>query len=536
VAIFVGLKVQRRKMVNLRRNLVSLFLILAINISVAGKIRAENDFFDVYDLSVEGDQVDYLVDDLNNDGLNDCLFFHTKKDKIISRHFSIFYQTVNGFSNKADQSFKVDADAIIFDIADVNTKSGKEIVFFKSTGVFYYERELRHYNQTPKILLKTNSIFKLPDKIFLEYLDFARDLNDDGIDEIMVPQFNNYAIYCKDRNGDYGLESMLNVRMQNSIISSKEVSRYLVSSFVTPNIIIADYNRDQKDDIIIIQDTYLKVFFQDKQGNYSNNNSKYVELGFEIAQAYSLRLRNINPDQRNRLKDRVGIRCLRDINGDGLLDIVIEKLILGGGVLNPKKQVHVFFGKEAPGDSLESGIFNKVPDHIISNPGFQVRSWVVDLNNDKKLDIMVPAIQIGLFNIISMLITGNINVTSFVYLMDDAGRYPEEPDDVLNFTVEFDRTGRKLPVGNFDGDYNGDGRMDLLGADGDNLEIRYSAEDGKINEDTDVRFPIEIPNNGRKVKPRKINADAKSDVVIIYPRIQDENTIRENNVCILISK
>lgn len=523
-------------MVNLSKNLISLFLIIAISSFVAGESRAENDFFDVYNLCLEGDHVDYLVDDLNNDGLNDCLFFHTKKNKVISRHFSIFYQTVNGFNNKADQSFEIDPEAIIFDTADVHMKSGKEIVFFKSTGVFYYEREDGHYNQTPKILLKTNSIFKLADKTFLEHLDFARDLNDDGIDEIMVPQFNNCVIYYRDRNGGYGLKSRLNVRMQNSIVSSKEVSRYLVSSFVTPNIIIADYNRDQRNDIIVIQDTYLKVFFQDKQGNYSNDNSKYIDLGFEITQAYSLKLRNINPEQRDRLKDRAGIRCLRDINDDGLLDIVIEKLLLGGGNLNPKKQIHVFFGKEVSGDSLKGGIFNKVPDHIITNSGFQVRSWVVDLNNDRKLDIMVPVIQIGLFNIISMLLTGDINVTSFVYLMDDTGRYPKEADDVLSFTVEFDRTGRKLPVANFDGDYNGDGRIDLLGADEDNLVIHYCAGDGKINEDTDVKFPIEIPNNGRKVKPRKINADAKSDVVIIYPRIQNENTRRENNVCILISK
>ena len=512
-----------------------LFLVFIINIFLPGKLRAEDSLFKIYELNVEGQQVDYLIDDLNEDGRKDCLFFHTKKESSISRHFSIFYQTVNGFSNKADQDFEIDPEAIVFDLADIGAKPGKEIIFFTSTGLFYYEQEQGHYKRTPKILLKTDSIFKLADKSFLENLNFARDLDGDGIDEIMIPGFNNYLIYRKYINGNYRLESRLDVRMQTSIVSSKEVTPYLISSFITPNIVIADYNRDQRDDLIIVQDIYLKVFFQDERGNYSNNNTTTVDLGFEITPAYSRKLRNLNPEQRDRLSEKTGIRCLRDMNGDGLLDIVIETLSLKGGALNPKRKCSVYLGKEAPGDSLKGAIFSKVPDHVIDH-GFQVRTWVVDLNDDKKLDIMVPVVELGLFNIISILFTGYIDVTSYVYLMDATDKYPKEPDTVLTFTIEFDRTARKEAVVEFEGDYNGDGRIDLLGADQDNLVIHYGPKDGNMSEDPDVVFPVEIPDNGKKVKPAKINADAKSDVVIIYPHIQDDNTVRQNNVRILISR
>jgi hypothetical protein len=515
--------------------IVYLFLVFFINIFLAGGPRAEDSFFNIYDLNVEGQQVDYLIDDLNKDGKNDCLFFHTKKERSISRHFSIFYQTVNGFSSKADQSFEIDPEAIVFDLSDIGAKPGKEIIFFTSTGLFYYEQEQGHYKQTPKTLLKTDSIFKLADRSFMENLDFARDLDGDGIDEIMIPGFNNYLVYRRHINGNYRLESTLDVRMQSSIVSSKEVTPYLISSFVTPNIVIADYNRDQRDDLIIVQDTYIKVFFQDEQGNYSNNNAATVYLGFEITPAYSRKLRNLNPEQRDRLSEKTGIRCLKDINGDGLLDIIIETLSLKGGALNPKRKCSVYFGKEAPGDSRKGAIFRKVPDHVVDH-GFQVRTWVVDLNDDKKLDIMVPVVELGLFNIISILFTGYIDVTSYVYLMDATGQYPEEPDTVITFTIEFDRTARREAVVDFEGDYNGDGRIDLLGADQDNLVIHYGPKDGNMSEDPDVVFPVEIPDNGKKVKPAKINADAKSDVVIIYPHIRDNNTVRRNNVRILIAR
>ena len=548
-------------MLKLRRTILSLFFVFITTVFLTKDVTAENDLFDVYDLNAGGEQVGYLVEDLNEDGLNDILIFHTRKSgKVISRHFSIFYHTANGFSNKADQSFQIDPEAVIYDVADVDGKPGKDILFFKSAGLFYYEQEGGHYFETPRILLKTDSIYTLPDKSFLESIDFASDLNGDGIDEILVPQFKNCLIYSKYMNKDYmlnpdwhdpyhpfslsddadtkgyTLKSKLDVLMQNSIISSKEVTKYLVSSFVTPNIVIADYNRDQRGDIIIIQETYLQVFFQDEQGNYSNDNSITVELGFELTQAYTLAVGNVNRRLRNRLKDKTGIKCLQDINNDGLLDIVIEKLSLSAGALNPKKQFPVFFGRQVHADVSKGGSFNKIPDHMIINRGFQVHSWIIDLNSDGKSDIVTPVIEIGLFNLITMLITGSIDVTFFVYLMDDTGKYTKKPDDVFDFSVEFHRSGRKIPVVDFDGDYNGDGRMDLLRAEEDNLIIHYSPKNGIISDGPEVWFPVEIPENGINVKPQKLNADDKSDVVIIYPNKQDENTTRENNVRLLITK
>ena len=548
-------------MLNLRRGYIPIFTILITICFTTVEATAENDLFDMYDLDVGGEQVDYVVEDLNQDGLNDILVFHTKKeDKAISRYFSIFYQTLSGFNNTADQSFEIDPDAVIYDLSDVDNKPGKEIIIFKRTGLFFYAQANGQYYPEPKLLLETNSIFSLPDKSFLEHMDFTIDLDGDGIDEILVPNFKTCSIYSKKMNNPstpktdgydpyhalarsigaeneyYQLKSRLDVLMQNSIISSKEVSRYLVSSLVTPNIVIADYNRDRRDDIIVIQDTYLKVFFQDEQGNYSNDDSITVPLGFEITQAYTLTVGNINRRMRDRLKDKTGIKCLKDINGDGLLDIVIEKLSLSAGALNPKKLFPVFFGREVPGDLSRGGTFRKVPDHIIVNRGFQVHSWIIDLNNDGKSDIVIPVIEIGLFNFITMLITGNIDVTLFVYLMDDTGKYTKKPDDVFDFSVEFHRSGRKIPVVDFDGDYNGDGRMDLLRAEEDNLVVHYTPENGILSEGQEVMFPVEIPDNGINVKPRKINADAKSDVVIVYPHEQEDKTIRKNSVRILITK
>ena len=60
-------------------------------LSPSDESRAEDTYFTTYSLTVEGCQIDYLVEDLNNDGKNDLLFFHLLKtgDKA-SRILSIF--------------------------------------------------------------------------------------------------------------------------------------------------------------------------------------------------------------------------------------------------------------------------------------------------------------------------------------------------------------------------------------------------------------------------------------------------------------
>ncbi len=512
---------------------VSICCILCL--PVISNAKAKKDFFSVYELNVKGDYIDYLMEDLNEDGLNDGLFFHSKrKGRTVGRFFSVFYQHENGFNKQADYQFEIDPDAVVYDLADVDSNPGKEILFFKNQGLFYYKMIDDRYDATPILLLKIPSIFKLPDKLFLERIDFARDLNNDGIDEILIPQFHNYLIYSKQPNGKYGLSATLDCPMLNSVMSLKEVSRYLISTFLTPNTLIVDYNRDQRSDIVTIHDEYLKIFFQNNAGEFSNDDSAIVNLNFILTQAYSSRIGNGNIYQRDRFQDKMGITSLADLNNDGLLDMILEKFSMKDGAFNPKKQFRIFFAHQDPDNPRNGGIFNKVPDHIIINRGFQIHSKIGDLNNDGKMDIYIPIIEIGVFNFITMLITGDIDVTVLWYVMDKSGHYHKKPDFELEVTVEVDTKGRKFPVSSIDGDFNGDGRKDFMRAQDGKLMIHYAPDDGEPKEKADVEFAVKLPDNGKMVKPQMVNADAKSDVVMVFT--PNGKTIKKGKVQILITK
>ncbi len=517
--------------------IVFLYGILCLPVLSAAK--SDKDFFTVYELNVEGDYIDYLMEDLNGDGLNDGLFFHsTRQGGTAFRFFSVFYQHEKGFNRQADYQFEIDKQAVVYDLADVDPEPGKEILFFKNKGLFYYKMIDGRYDATPVLLFETPSIFRLPDKLFLERLDFARDLNNDGKDEILVPQFHHYVIYSKqpDENqadGTYGISATLDCSMQNSVTSLNEVSRYLVSTFLTPNTLIVDYNRDQRSDIVTVHDEYLKVFFQNSAGGFSNADSAVVNLKFILTQAYSSRIGNGNIYQRDRFQDKMGITSLADLNNDGLLDMVLEKFSVKDGAFNPKKQFQVFFGRIDPANPSNGGVFNEVPDHIIINRGFQIHSKIGDLNNDGKMDIYIPIIEIGVFNFITMIVTGDIEVMVLWYVMDDSGQYRKKPDFELEVTVEVDTKGRKFPVSSIDGDFKGDGRKDFMRAQDGKLMIHFAPDDGEPKEKADVEFVIELPDNGKMVRPQKVNADAKSDVVMVFT--PNGKTVKKGKVQILIT-
>jgi len=521
----------------LRSRCLPLFLVVFLYCILCSPLlsKAEKDFFAVYELNVQGDYIDYLMEDLNADGLNDGLFFHSKrKGRTVSRFFSVFYQHPKGFNKQADYRFEIAPDAVVYDLVDVDSNPGKEILFFKNDGLFYYKLIDGRYDATPILLFETPSIFKLADKLFLERLDFARDLNHDGIDEILVPQFHHYIIYSKQTDGTYVITATLDCPMQNSVTSLNEVSRYLVSTFLTPNTLIVDYNKDQRDDIVTIHDEYLKIFFQNSAGGFSNDDSAIVNLKFILTQAYSSRIGNGNIYQRDRFKDKIGITSLADLNNDGLLDMIIERFSMKEGAFNPKKQFQIFFAHQDPNNPLKGGIFNKVPDHIIINRGFQIHSKIGDLNNDGKMDIYIPVIEIGVFQFITMLVTGDVDVTVLWYVMDDSGQYRKKPDFELEVSVEIDTKGRKFPVSSINGDFNGDGRKDFMRAQDGKLMIHYAPDDGEPKEKPDFEFAVELPGNGKMVKPQMVNADAKSDVVMVFT--PNGTTVRKGRVTILINK
>ncbi len=539
------------RMSNLYRTLFFFLMILLTSAFTIHESIAKQQMFDPFYLNVEGKGVDYLAEDLNYDGLNDFLFFFFKEsDAGTFRYFSIFFQKKNGFNKTADQSFKLDQSAAVFDLADVSSAKGMEILFINDSGIFYYEQTNLRYDVTPKKLLDIDSMFKLSDKTFFRRFNFALDLNSDGIDELLIPQFKSYVIYSKGLNGDFNFKSRLSTSLnikvahRESLVLLKEIDRnFFVAAYGTPSVIFSDYNGDKLTDIIIVDESNLTIFFQDNTGNYSDEDSTTVALGFKVTKEFSVLMENLmNAYIRQEMDDQLRIQYIKDINNDGLLDIVVEKSSLKAGYLDPRQHFLFFFGKKNNDDPSKGGVFNKVPDQIIFNPGLVGDHCLKDINYDGKLDMILAVAEFGILKIISTLITGKVGMKTSFYILDDDGKYPEKADYIKKTRFKFDINDHNaFPVMDFDGDFHGDDKLNIIFSfDTTELLIgsgaklfgeetpRYQSQGDILNIATKVQ--IDVPKHGNKVKSKKINNDSKSDVVMIYP-------FREkDNVCILIAK
>ena len=497
---------------------------------------AEDNFFQIYALTVEGNEIDYVVEDLNGDGLKDLLFLHmVKMNGTESRIFSVFYQTKTGFPPIADQNFEVNKNAIIFCVSDIAKNPGKEILFFGKKGLFYYSAESGKFNSEPEMLMETDSMFKLTDGSFLEYYDFSVDLDEDGIDEIIVPDFHHLVIHHQDSTGAYTIKSILNIDLQASIISAKEACQYIIASYIIPNIIIADYNNDMKKDIIIVQESSLRIFFQNNAGTFSDDNAVDVELGEKLTKAYALRIRDRNVYQRDRFKDKTGIKTIQDLNHDGIMDVITETYSVAKSAFNPEKTMKIFFGRKVGKNPSKGAVFNKKPDNTIVTTGFPGREAILDINGDKRMDLLIPSIELGFLKLIRILLSGKADVDLQVYKGTEQGNYNQKPDQVIGFTLHIDRKGRRLPVADFEGDFNGDGKTDFLGASEEAIQIVFNPNDETIKSDPDVLFPVKIPENGLNVKPKTISDDPYSDIVMIFSDAEDE-TGKNKNVYVLINR
>ncbi len=515
---------------------VFILFVLSLIFCLPCAAEEEDSFFQIYELTVEGSEIDYVVEDLNSDGLKDLLFLHmVKMNKTESRIFSVFYQTKTGFPPIADQNFEVNKNAIVYCVSNIAQNPGKEILFFEEKGLFYYSADSGKFNSQPKMLMETASMFKLPDESFLEHYDFAVDLNEDGIDEIIVPNFNHYVIYHQDSTGAYTKKSILNVDLQSSIISAKEASQYIVASYIIPNIIFADYNNDMKKDIIFVQESRLRIFFQHNDGTFSDDDAVNVELGDKLTKKYALRIKDRNVYHRDRFKDKTGIKTIQDLNHDGLMDVVTETYSVAKSAFTPQKTLKIFFGRPAGEYPSKGAIFNSRPDNSIVTTGFPGRGAILDLNGDKRMDLLIPSIELGFFKIIRILLSGKADVDLQIYKGTEQGNYNEEPDQVIGFTLHIDRKGRRLPVANFKGDFNGDSKIDYLGATEEEIKIVFNPDDENIKSDPDVLFPVKIPENGINVKPNYISDDPYSDIVMIYSDTADE-TEKDKNVSVLINR
>jgi hypothetical protein len=484
---------------------------------------------------VDGRVGHYVAEDLDGDGLADLVVFHTKEEAGSGRRWlSVFRQTAHGFSSVA--AFRVDPRAVVFDVGDALPAPGQEIAFLARDGLYAYVLEK---NLSPPLplspalplregheaggegskLLDVPSIFQVPDPSSLAHFDFLLDLNGDGVQEALVPQFDRCLIYA--RGPDNGLRQAGAVEMGLApSVRGLPAGRGAVGFGVraglsTPRLLTLDFNEDRRADLVAVYPDSLCAFFQKADGAFGGPPDQVADLRFDRIAAGPATVREGSDDDD---RERTTVTKVADLDGDGRVDLVALKFSTQNGIFSAETQVQVYFGRKT-GDR---NLFPGSPDQVLKGSGVQVLTDVGDFDGDGRMDIFVPNIKLGLTQIIQMLLSRTFDVDVYLYFMGKDGRYPASPSYRRSVPVQADFKGHNTqPVYEIE-DLNGDGRLDILtSADVTELEGFYGDPARIFGKKPDFRFRVKLPRNGERVRALRLNADGRADAVITYER-QDE--------------
>ena len=510
---------------------------LCIGLLPAGALAgSSNDFFSSFDLQVKGEYVSLTHEDINADNLQDIALFTYKKapSGTKRRWLSIYLQTPSGFTGEPDQQIQIADDLILFDFGDISGDSQKELVFFSDSGIKYYSFKNGLFVISDQLLSTRESIFMLSDRTTLRRWDFIRDLNGDGRDDIYIQHIRTATLLLRTSDGGWH-ENKIELSTKSRLFSyyNKRFSVGHKSNalYSTPYLLLLDYNLDGEDDLVGIYKDSLVAFVKNEKGHFEKPNFNKIALDYgEIWGGAKI--------QRTHLDDkseRKSLYRLRDLNNDGIFDIVGTMISTKKSLINPRSEVLIYFGQKNTNAAGPPVIFPTEPNQKLVTDGTMMVLDLIDINKDQRIDLVIPTVSIGITQIMKMLLTKTVNLEAGYYLMRPDHRFDAKAEQVRRMSVKFSfKGGAASPVYEL-ADFNADGLYDILSSTNEQqLTIHFGNLKDLVSEQVQKRIAMPLPQDGTLVRTARLNNNGMQDVIITYNEDDLENKNIDNIVKILL--
>ena len=307
-------------------------------------------------LSVADKVLDLRAEDLNDDGLKDIMIIHRKGlPPNETRWISIFWQGVKGgFSTAADQSWSLDTTAVVLDIGNIYGDAKKEICYLTPNEARYYRIEGDYYNLEPGVLFEAGGLAVFPSKRRIPIINFVRDWNSDGRDEVGIFRFEGLSIYSPDSSGTFSAENQVLIELDTGMSRAGRESEETVSKtaglnarFTFPDIELIDYDSDGRKDLIATTEDRVIVYRQGADQTFSTNPDN--NMLFDVR------------TQHEKIEGHAELHTsVTDLNGDGFADAVVTKQT-NKGLSNFRGVINIFYGTP--------NVYPRIPDQVIISEG-----------------------------------------------------------------------------------------------------------------------------------------------------------------------
>jgi hypothetical protein len=328
-------------------------------------------------------------------------------------------------------------------------------------------------------------------------LDFAPDLDGDGIPEILLFQKDQIFIMKGSPDAGYRCIDKLPLPVDVSLLLNWGAHMKMTETSAVSLLSFGDTNGDGRTDISVYRNEAIAIFRQQADGRFSRPDT--MDLAVEKVKR---RDRFIKFDVPPRVAD---------LNGDGLLDIVL--------VYPSKGRVAVYYGQEGRRDFTQPDEVKQIAD------GWSTGVYIEDLAGRGRLDLIMGVVRrFGISSGIQVFLSGKVDLELHVYPMQASGRYTQDPVQELKFSIPYalqvTRASATLDLTfrpNFKGDFNGDGLRDMLIAgDEKTLRVHPGSREHGISERPSGSIPMSPPEGTILTEPfvADFNRDGLSDLIL----------------------
>ncbi len=412
----------------------------------------------VEELNLPSELSDFMMADFDGDSLMEILALCADRYAPVPiRKGCLFYQSDGAYRSDPDLVFDIPPDAVVFDIGDIDGDNSPEILYLSYEGL-YALKVTDGGVEDPRLVIGRTSIFYLPTNESISYWDFYRVSPQSNRTFLLIPTFSSLSIYSV---GNGRISPVTDIPIQHRAtaqspgISEMRDRMALTYQYSLPVIEFCDYNGDGVEDIFVIDDTRMSIFAGTFQGGFLKDQD---DRSYE----------NLWPEAEGG-NTEFNLQ-VQDLNGDGLADLIVS--LISGGVKSLESNIKIYLCNAREG-------YNETPSFSRNISNSAGTTYLHDLNNDGRVDIVIPALKIGVTALMKMLILSRLDLGLDIYLQDVGGRYPDEPSLSTSISATVDLNSGNISYGEniaVTGDFNGDNLSDFLIETGDGtLDIYFGA-------------------------------------------------------------